>query len=141
MRRSAELLDYGPQFHYREVSAFGNPLMATAVTAGLGALAGGLSFGPTRKLLDRVLPDPGEGPSEKSRESGYFRIEVHGDGRAREGRRQGRPGLRGDRADDGRGRALPRAQTSRSGVLTPAAAMGSALVERLRAAGMTLTVE
>ncbi len=142
VRRSAVLLDYGPRFRYRELSAYGNPLTATVATTGLGALAGGLMFPPTRKLLDRLLPGPGEGPSEKSREHGYFKMEIHGAGRVATVAAKGDPGyaatavMMGESAlclalDD-----LP----DRAGVLTPASAMGTALVERLRAAGMTLKV-
>ena len=110
---------------------------------GLGALAGGLAFGPTRKLLDRVLPDPGEGPSEKTRESGYFKIEVHADGRRAKVAAKGDPGYAATAVMMGEA-ALCLALDElpdRFGVLTPATAMGGALVERLRAAGMTLTVE
>ena len=110
VRRSAVLLDYGPHFRYREISAFGNPLTATLATAGLGALAGGLAFGPTRKLLDRVLPDPGEGPSEKSRESGYFKMEVHGAGRRATVAAKGDPGYAATAVMMGESRALPRAR-------------------------------
>jgi len=83
VRRSNALLDgaYGRRFRYREVSGFGTgpaaPVKAVAATAILGALMGGLAFGPTRKVLDRVLPDPGEGPSEKTRRQGRFRLEIH----------------------------------------------------------------
>ena len=53
---------------------------------------------PTRALLDRVLPAPGEGPSEKARENGFFRIEVHArDDGGRALRRRGR-GARATRA-------------------------------------------
>src|SRR5205823_5642971 len=31
----------------------------------------------TRVVLDRVLPDPGEGPDEKARERGFFKIDTH----------------------------------------------------------------
>jgi short subunit dehydrogenase-like uncharacterized protein len=143
VRRSAVLLDYGPQFRYREISAFGNPLIATAATAGLGALAGGLAFGPTRKLLDRVLPDPGEGPSEKTRESGYFKMEVHAGGRRAKVAAKGDPGYAATAVMMGEAAlclALDKLP-DRFGVLTPATAMGGALVDRLRTAGMTLTVE
>src|SRR3954447_35426 len=54
VRRSAQLLDYGPDFRYREVQGFKNPVMAAGWTTALGALAGGLLFPPTRKLLDKV---------------------------------------------------------------------------------------
>jgi short subunit dehydrogenase-like uncharacterized protein len=142
VRRSAALLDYGPNFRYQEVSGYGNPVTAIGTTCVLGALAGGLAFGPTRAVLDRVLPDPGEGPSEKSRTNGYFRVEVHGAGHTATVAAKGDPGynatarMMGETAlalalDD-----LP----DRAGVLTPASALGMPLVERLRAAGMTLAV-
>ena len=98
-------------------------------------------------MLDRVLPAPGDGPSESKRNSGSFAMEVHahtsGGGRyvARVAA-QGDPGyaatsvmlgesalcllLDADRLPD------------RAGVLTPATAMGDVLADRLRAAGQTL---
>jgi short subunit dehydrogenase-like uncharacterized protein len=145
---------YGPKFRYREVMGFGSgPLaviQAGAVAAGVGALAAGLSIGPTRSVLDRVLPSPGEGPSEKLREQGFFRFEIHT--RTSSGARyvcrvsaQGDPGYRATSVMFGESSLclafdadrLP----SRVGVLTPATAMGDALVERLRLAGQTLEVE
>ena len=36
----------------------------------------GLAFPPTRALLDRVLPKPGEGPSDETQATGRFRMEV-----------------------------------------------------------------
>src|SRR5699024_5293558 len=44
--------------------------------AGMGVLVAGLSFGPTRWLLDRVLPAPGAGPSRRTRERGHFCIDT-----------------------------------------------------------------
>jgi short subunit dehydrogenase-like uncharacterized protein len=142
VRRSAVLLDYGPRFRYREISAYGNPVTALAATSGLGAVTGCLAFRPTRRLLDRVLPGPGEGPSEKSRASGYFEMEVHGAGRRVMVAAKGDPGyaatamMMGESALCAALDQLP----DRFGILTPASAMGSALIDRLRAAGMTLTV-
>ena len=156
VRRSNALQgwDYGPRFRYREVMGFGSgpvaAAQACAVAGGVGALVGGLSIGPTRMVLDRVLPSPGEGPGEKQRERGCFRIEIHA--RTSSGARylcrvaaDGDPGYKatsvmfGESAlslafDDDR---LP----SRAGVLTPATAMGDVLAERLRAAGQTFEVE
>jgi short subunit dehydrogenase-like uncharacterized protein len=145
VRRSATLLGYGPRFRYREVSAYRSPVTAVGATAGLGALAGGLAFGPTRKLLDRVLPDPGQGPSEKARASGYFKMEIRGAGRVATVAAKGDPGYAATAVMMGEsafclaldGDRLP----ARAGVLTPAVAMGGALAERLRQAGMTLAVE
>jgi len=105
------------------------------------------AFGPSRALLGQVVPRPGQGPSERLRRAGYFRIRIHThtSGGARylatvEAR--GDPGyaatsvmlgesalclaLDGDRLPD------------RAGVLTPATAMGTALADRLRSAGQVL---
>jgi short subunit dehydrogenase-like uncharacterized protein len=155
VRRSNALQDwaYGRRFRYREVMATGGgplgPAKAAAVAGGLAAMVGGLSFGPSRALLDRVLPAPGEGPSEKLQRTGHFRIDIHA--RTTSGRRyrtrvagQGDPGyaatavMLGESAlclalDEER---LP----DRAGVLTPATAMGTVLAERLRAAGQTYDV-
>jgi short subunit dehydrogenase-like uncharacterized protein len=152
VRRSNALLGwaYGRTFRYREVMAFGDgldaPIKAGAVTAGVAALAGGLSFGPTRTVLDRVLPDPGEGPSEEARESGRFRIEFRtrtSTGATYRGKveAQGDPGYKATAVMFGESAlclALDAARLpERAGVLTPATAMGDALVDRLRAAGHT----
>ncbi|MBW3628336.1 MAG: hypothetical protein KY464_03470, partial [Gemmatimonadetes bacterium] len=65
VRRSNALLGhaYGRRFRYREVMSTGGgplgPVKAGAVAGGAGALIAGLSFGPTRTVLDRVLPAPG----------------------------------------------------------------------------------
>ena len=71
---------YGPAFDYREVMDAGTGplgvLGACALTAAQAGLIGALSTSPTRALADRVLPAPGEGPSEKVRRKGRFRVEV-----------------------------------------------------------------
>jgi short subunit dehydrogenase-like uncharacterized protein len=142
VRRSAVLLDYGPRFRYREISAYGNPVTAVLATSGLGAFTGGLAFPPTRRLLDRVLPGPGEGPSEESRASGYFTMEVYGNGRRATVAAKGDPGYAATAVMMGES-ALCLALDQlpeRFGVLTPASAVGTALIDRLRAAGMTLTL-
>ncbi|MDA0185440.1 saccharopine dehydrogenase NADP-binding domain-containing protein [Solirubrobacter phytolaccae] len=140
VRRSAELLGYGPDFAYREVSAYKNPIAAYGFTACLGLLAGGLAFGPTRWVLDRVLPGPGAGPSEKARTNGFFKVQVHGGGHVATVAAKGDPGYAATAVMMGEA-ALTLARTDGpGGVLTPASAMGAALVERLRAAGLTLTV-
>ena len=145
---------YGPRFRYREVMGFGSgPLAAAqagAVAGGVGALALGLTIAPTRRLLDRMLPSPGEGPSERQRDQGFFRIELHA--RTSSGERylcrvsaEGDPGYKATAVMFGEsalclaldGERLP----ARAGVLTPATAMGDALIERLRLAGQTLEVQ
>jgi short subunit dehydrogenase-like uncharacterized protein len=142
VRRSHALLNYGSGFRYREIARYPNPLMAAGTTAALGALAAGLAFKPARALLDKVLPGPGDGPSEQSRRNGHFRMEVHGNGHVATVAAKGDPGyaatavMMGETALSLALDALP----SHTGVLTPATALGMPLIERLRAAGMTFEV-
>jgi short subunit dehydrogenase-like uncharacterized protein len=152
VRRSNALQDwaYGRGFRYREVMGLGTgrlaPVKGAGLAGGLVALAGGLAVKPSRMLLDRVLPDPGEGPSEAARGKGFFRMEIHT--RTSTGARyrakvaaQGDPGYAATAVMMGEAAlclALDRERLpARGGVLTPATAMGTVLVDRLRAAGMT----
>jgi short subunit dehydrogenase-like uncharacterized protein len=156
VRRSNALQEwnYGRRFRYREVMGFRSnpaaPAMAAAVTAGLGGMMAGLSFGPTRSVLTKIMPSAGEGPSEKTREGGFYKIEIHT--RTSSGARyvctvtgQGDPGYKATSGLLGEaglclaldGDKMP----DRAGVLTPATAMGMPLVERLRAAGYTFDAE
>jgi short subunit dehydrogenase-like uncharacterized protein len=141
VRRSAQLLGYGPDFAYKEVQRFGNPLIAAAWTGGLGALAAGLAFPASRLVLDKVLPAPGEGPSEQARANGYFRIAVHGAGRTARVAAKGDPGYAATAVMMGESALTLALNEGPGGVLTPASAMGAPLIERLRAAGLRLTVE
>jgi len=156
VRRSNALQDwaYGRRFRYREVTGFGTgpaaPVQAAAVSAALKAGAAGLAFGPARALLGRLLPAPGEGPSEKARRTGYFRIQIHA--RTSSGVRylakieaQGDPGYAATAVMLGESAlclALDRDRLpDRAGVLTPATAMGAPLAARLNAAGQTLATQ
>ena len=157
VRRSNALTDwsYGRGLRYGELMGCGRGVRGAAaaggVTAGLvGALAGisaAMTTAPTRALLDRVLPAPGSGPSAATRAAGWFRSELHAV--ASGGRRfravvagPGDPGyaatavMLGESALCLAEDALP----DRAGSLTPATAMGTALVERLRKAGHTYDV-
>ena len=155
VRRSNALLDhaYGPGFRYREAVGVPGRLTGAPVAAGIAAatvaLGGAMALPQTRALLDRVLPKVGSGPDEAVRGRGYFTARVHTT--TSTGRRlvasvegQGDPGCAATSvmlAESALALALDRAQLPRrSGVLTPATALGPALVDRLRAAGMTLTV-
>jgi short subunit dehydrogenase-like uncharacterized protein len=142
---------YGRRFRYREVTGYGSGPMAPLKGAGMAGmvagLAAGLSFGPSRALLGRVLPAPGEGPNEKARMAGYFRIDIHA--RTSDGSRYvSHVGARGDPGYAATSVMLGEAAMclardelpDRGGVLTPATAMGMRLVERLRAAAMTFHV-
>ena len=122
---------------------------AAGISGGIAGLVAGLSVGPTRKLLDRVLPDPGEGPSEQAREKGFFKIDVHST--TSSGKHlvchidaPGDPGYKATGVMLGEavlalaldGDALPDA----AGVLTPSTGIGIRLAERLRDAGHSYTV-
>jgi len=145
---------YGRQFRYREVTGFGTspaaPLLGGAITAGLKALQAGLVFGPSRTLLAPLLPRPGQGPSDKTRRTGFFRIEIHT--RTATGARylatiaaHGDPGYAATSVMLGETAlclALDRDRLpGRAGVLTPATAMGTTLADRLITAGHTLTTQ
>lgn len=146
---------YGPRFRYRELIATGRgaggAVRATAMAAGLGALAVGLSTPGLRRVVDRFLPAPGEGPSEEARTAGWFRMRVRtttedGTRYAATVAASGDPGYAATSVMLGQS-ALVLAASRRAGrpgeggVLTPAVALGDDLVEALRGQGFTLEVE
>lgn len=138
---------YGRDFTYKEVVATGPGLGGRARAAALAAgTTGGmlaLSFGPAQAVASRFLPEPGEGPSPEAREKGGFRIEFRStlpDGRVfgAEVLGKGDPGYASTARMLSESGLCLATTDGPGGVLTPAAAMGDALVERLREAGMTL---
>jgi short subunit dehydrogenase-like uncharacterized protein len=152
VRRSNALQDwrYGRDFRYSEAMAFGRgplgPVLAAGTALGVAGLGFGMALPPTRAVLDRVLPSPGEGPSARTRERGHFRTETTGttpDGR----RYRTTMAMRGDPGYAATAVMLGEAGLCLAldelpgggGVLTPATAMGGRLAERLRAAGAELT--
>ncbi|MCW2665145.1 MAG: putative saccharopine dehydrogenase/reductase [Frankiales bacterium] len=156
VRRSNALTgwSYGRRFRYREAMGFGRsvaaPVLAAATAVGTLGVMAGMALTPTRLLLDRVLPRPGEGPDEQTRQNGHFRVEVTT--RTSTGARyrsvvaaKGDPGYAATAVMQGESAlclALDRDRLpDRAGVLTPATAMGSALADRLSAAGFTIAVE
>jgi short subunit dehydrogenase-like uncharacterized protein len=157
VRRSNFLLDgaYGADFRYGEAMALGqNPVLsrlaAGGLAAGMGVFFGALALKPTRKVLDRFLPKPGDGPSEKARENGHFELKTFttstGGHRYRSTvAAQGDPGYKATAVMFGEAAltlALDRDKLpDRRGVLTPVTAMGDALLDRLRGAGMTIVAE
>jgi short subunit dehydrogenase-like uncharacterized protein len=155
VRRSNALQEwaYGRSLRYGEVMGAGRgpvgAVTATGLTAGLAGTLAAMSFGPTRALLDRVLPAPGTGPSEATRQKGWFRMVV--DAATETGRRyraiaagQGDPGYAATAVMLGQTALALALDTDRlpdrAGSLTPATALGDVLVERLRAAGHTYEV-
>jgi short subunit dehydrogenase-like uncharacterized protein len=156
VRRTNALLDYayGRRFEYAEQMSMGKsfvaPLAAAMATGGNAAAfnVGGRYFDrlPSR-LVDRVVPKPGTGPSERAREKGHYTIETYTTTTSG-ARYRARISQRGDfgykatsvlLGESALALALDRDRLSDlRGVLTPAAAMGDALMARFPAAGVSL---
>jgi short subunit dehydrogenase-like uncharacterized protein len=158
VRRSAALYGlwgepYGADFVYREAAKYGGRIGAYSSTLALGALLGALQRPATRRVAMTFLPKPGQGPSERRMNEGWFRCELLAlSGDSVRGRAliayAGDPGNRATvcfvceaalalalDADK-----LPGAP-SRGGVLTPATGLGIALANRLRDAGTRIEIE
>ncbi len=156
VRRSNALQDwrYGSRFRYREARAFpddaSGQVTALATAAAQRLLETAMGHMVATPLLDRVLPAPGAGPGEQARRAGRFAMDIHT--RTSNGTRylarvaaSADPGYNASSLMLGEsalclaldGERLP----SRGGVLTPATAMATMLVERLRNAGLTLDTE
>lgn len=152
VRRSNALTgwSYGRQLDYDEVLDTGSGARGVVLAGGVAIaqamLDGGLRFAPTRAVLDRMLPVPGEGPSEQTMSAGHFAVEIEADttSGARYLTRIAAaydPGYSGTAVMFGQSTLslacddLP----DRAGVLTPATAFGAALVDRLRAHGFTVS--
>src|ERR1035441_1178858 len=108
-----------------------------------------LAFGPSRALAGRLLPAPGQGPGERARRAGRFRIDIHARTSAgvryvSTGAARGDPGYAATSVMLGESALCLALDRDRLpgvvGVLTPATAMGGALADRLRSAGQTLAV-
>ncbi|WP_257226563.1 saccharopine dehydrogenase family protein [Rhodococcus opacus] len=154
VRRSNALQDwaYGRTFKYREVMSVGDSRLSRLYAAGVAAILGGLVLGlsvpPTRYVLDRLLPAPGEGPSEKTQRNGYFAMDIYtttttGARYAARVAAQGDPGYRATAVllgESALSLVLDRDRLpDAAGVLTPATALGDVLVDRLRGAGMEIS--
>ncbi len=145
---------YAPGMVYQEYLRTGRgpagAAIATAMSGSIGVGAIGIRLGALRTALRKLLPAPGQGPSERSMDNGSFRCELIGesaDGTQVRGLIAGR-GDPGNRATTlfvceaamalaGDLRKLP-GGTKRGGVLTPATALGLPYARRLADAGMTV---
>jgi short subunit dehydrogenase-like uncharacterized protein len=155
VRRSNALSDYtyGKDFGYEESTINGKGFKGklvgklTAFVIGLMMDAKPGSF--IKKRFDGLLPKPGEGPSKKQRENGFFNLRFYitlADGTKKLAK------VTGDR-DPGYGSTSKMLGESAiclakddlpntSGMLTPSVAMGDALLTRLEAnAGLTFSFE
>jgi short subunit dehydrogenase-like uncharacterized protein len=157
VRRSHALLDYpwAKNFRYDEAMLMGDGpggfAKATLVSGGTGLMTLATSFAATRNVLGRLAPSPGEGPSRQTIENGFFEIEFFAS-HPEDPDKNLVAVVTADR-DPGYGATSKMIAESAvclakddletpAGVLTPAVAMGGALIERLVArAGMTFTIK
>jgi short subunit dehydrogenase-like uncharacterized protein len=156
VRRSNALQDwaYGRQFRYSEHMSVGSSAVAPVASGlvnGVGNAVSGLGSRYfrllPRRLVDRVLPKPGTGPSEAVRERGFYKAETYttttsGARYVATIAQRGDPGYKATSVllgESGLALATGRDELSElRGVLTPAAAMGDALLARLPSAGVSL---
>ncbi len=156
VRRSNALLEYayGRRLEYGEQMSLGRSLLAplASAVAAVGSAAtmqlGSRYFDRLPdKLVERIAPKPGTGPSERTREKGNYTIETYttttSGARYRATMSQkGDPGYKATSVllgESGLALAFDRDRLSDlRGVLTPAAAMGDALLARLSAAEVSL---
>ena len=153
VRRSASLFaswgePYPAGFRYHEVLKYDPPaaaVKAIAASTAIGLVGTTLRLPPLFRLVERLLPKPGEGPSDAQMDRGWFACDVIGrsadDQRARISMFNA-----GDAGNRSTVKMLCESTfclvlgecTTRGGVLTPATAFGDHLVARLRGAGMTI---
>ena len=115
-----------------------------ALVGGVTAVFAGAQLKLTRDQLLK-LKSPGDGPDEAQRKKGWFRVRFIGQGGGKKVMTEvsgGDPGY-GETSKMLAESALCLAQDRlprRAGVVTPAQAMGEALVDRLQAAGIHFKV-
>jgi short subunit dehydrogenase-like uncharacterized protein len=151
VRRTQALL--GSEFDYQEYSSFKKPSAARMASAGGRVFETILGSGIGRRLLRPLLPKPGDGPSQKVMDGGFF--ETTFIAHAKSGavirgvlKGQGDPGNRITvkcLCESAFVLALTDEPSSRptagmGGLLTPVTALGDHLVPRLAAAGITFQV-
>lgn len=145
---------YGKDFRYDEAVLTGRGISgratAMSIASAFGAFMLGASIAPTRWVLEKFVPAPGEGPSPEAQEKGSFDLRFVG---RTVGGEELRVRVTGDR-DPGYGstaKMLGQAgvclardidkETTPGGFWTPATIFGDQLIERLcRDAGLTFEV-
>ncbi|MFF8951450.1 saccharopine dehydrogenase family protein [Streptomyces sp. NPDC014940] len=145
VRRSAKALErYGPDFRYRHYAAVRHLPVAAGGAAAVGAVAAAAQLPPARRWLsDRLRP--GDGPSAQKRARSWFRVRFVGEGG---GRRVFTEVSGGDPGYDETAKMFAESALClafddlppTAGQVTTAAAMGHALTERLRRAGIRFRV-
>jgi short subunit dehydrogenase-like uncharacterized protein len=144
LRSACALERYGPDFGYGHYLRIGSLARLAAFAAGAGTLVAAAQLQPTRELLRRIK-QPGEGPSAAQRARSFFSVKLRaeGGGRAMLARVSGGDPGYGETSKMLAESALCLARDAlpeRAGQLTPAVAMGEALIERLINAGIRFEV-
>jgi short subunit dehydrogenase-like uncharacterized protein len=151
VRRSFALR--GEDAVYQEYLRFGRSLAAGAVAASFGVGSkismGLMALSPLRKAAQKLIAQPGEGPSAASMARGFFKAELIGESASGKKLRA----IIGDSLDAGNGAtvkmmcesALALAEDEAqlppaAGVITPSVALGDVLEARLKRAGMRVEV-
>jgi saccharopine dehydrogenase (NAD+, L-glutamate forming) len=140
-RSGAALEAYGPEFRYSHWAGTKTLHYAAAGAVGVGALAAAAQVKPLRDLLLSKVPQ-GSGPDPAKRERSWFTVDFVGEAGGRTVRTRvsgGDPGYTETAkmlAEAALCLALDHTPDT-AGQVTPAQAMGDALLARLQAAGMT----
>ncbi len=146
VRRSNSLLDhaYGFNLRYTERQKTGSKLAAYALAGALtAAFKAASKDGPWQKLI----PKPGEGPSPKAQDAGHFTTVHHG---LTVSGTHVTATFHGDEDPGYKGTAKFLGEAAMTllnnvadgiggGILTPASGLGAPYLDRLRAAGFTIT--
>jgi short subunit dehydrogenase-like uncharacterized protein len=152
VRRTQALL--GTRFDYQEYSKYGSARTARTVTVAANVFESIAASGFGRRILKRLLPKPGEGPTEKVKNEGFFECEfiaADQDGRRVRAIFKGQ-GDAGNRitvkclcesafqlSESGVGNRQVEPFAG-GGVLTPVTGLGEELVARLAKAGITFGI-
>ncbi len=143
--RSARALErYGPDFRYRHYAAVRRLPFAVGGVAAAGAVFAAAQLPPARRWLSGRL-QPGDGPSAERRAKSWFSVRFVGEGG---GRRVFTEVAGGDPGYDETAKMFAESALclafddlpATAGQVTTAVAMGDALIERLRKAGITFRV-
>jgi len=145
VKRSAVALErYGPDFSYGHYAAVERLPVAAGALAGVGGLFALAQLPPARRLLLGRMKS-GDGPTPAQREKGWFKVRFIGEGGGRRVVTEvagGDPGY-GETAKMLAESALCLANDdlpATAGQVTPAVAMGDALIERLQRQGISFEV-